>query len=301
MNEVQTPDAGAPAGPRALPKLVILTGMSGSGKGTVLRVFEDLGYYAVDNLPLDLIPKFVELCRQSNEISRACLVVDVREGQTLARLPQVLAEIREEAEALVIFLEASDDVLQRRFSETRRPHPLAGDGTVLEKIRWERERLAPIEALADMGIDTSQYSIHDLRRLIVDRFGGANAPVMLVTIESFGFKHGAPTGSDLVFDVRFLPNPHYLPGGKELTGKDERVIEYLASFPQTEEFIKRVGDLLIYLIPHYVTEGKSYLTVSFGCTGGRHRSVRIAEEVFRRIEAAGIAAKVSHRDIHKAV
>lgn len=287
--------------PRPLPQLVILTGMSGSGKGTVLRVFEDLGYYAVDNLPLDLIPKFVELCRQSNEIARACLVIDVREGQSLARLPEVLLEMREEAEALVIYLEASDDVLQQRFSETRRPHPLAGEGSVAEKISHERERLAPLQALADISIDTSKYSIHDLRRLIVDRFGGANAPVMLVTIESFGFKYGAPTGSDLVFDVRFLPNPHYLPGGKALTGKDEKVIEYLAGFPQTGELIRKVNDLLLFLIPHYVKEGKSYLTVSFGCTGGRHRSVRIAEEVFRHIEGSGIAAKLSHRDIHKQV
>jgi UPF0042 nucleotide-binding protein len=293
---VQAPATPPPATPA--PQLVILTGLSGSGKGTVLRVFEDLGYYAVDNLPLDLIPKFVELCKQSSEIKRACLVVDVREGQSLRRLPTVLNDIRLDTQAMLIFLEASDEVLQRRFSETRRPHPL-GEGPLGEKIAHERERLAPIQALADLTIDTSRYSIHDLRRLIVDRFGGANAPVMLVTIESFGFKHGAPSGSDLVFDVRFLPNPHYLPGGKELTGKDERVIEYLASFPQTAEFVQRVSDLLIYLVPHYVAEGKSYLTVSFGCTGGRHRSVRIAEDIFHRLEAAGIAAKLSHRDIHK--
>ena len=283
-----------------VPQLVIVTGMSGSGKGTVLRVFEDLGYYAVDNLPLDLIPKFVELCRQSNEISRACLVVDVREGQSLARLPEVLAEIRDEADAMVVYLAATNEVLRRRFSETRRPHPLAGEGTVAEKIERERERLAPLKELADLSIDTSKYSIHDVRRLIVDRFGGSNAPVMLVTIESFGFKYGTPN-SDLVFDVRFLPNPHYLPGGKELTGKDERVIEYLAGFPQTEEFIRRVNDLLVYLIPHYITEGKSYLTVSFGCTGGRHRSVRIAERVFRHLEEAGVTVKLVHRDIHKPV
>ncbi|MEZ5396121.1 MAG: RNase adapter RapZ [Bryobacterales bacterium] len=197
---------------QALPQLVIVTGMSGSGKGTVMRVFEDLGYYTVDNLPLELVPKFVDLCGQSKQIERACLVIDVREGGALQRLPDVLSEIREEAQAMVIFLEASDEVLQRRFSETRRPHPIAGDAPLGEKIAYERERLAPIQQLADLSIDTSKYSIHDLRRLIVDRFGGANAPVMLVTIESFGFKHGAPTGSDLVFDVRFLPNPHYLPG-----------------------------------------------------------------------------------------
>ncbi len=285
----------------ALPQLVVLTGMSGSGKGTVLRVFEDLGYYAVDNLPLELFPKFVELCQQSQKITRACLVVDVREGRSLDRLPAVLAEIRGEVEALVVYLEASDEVLQRRFSETRRPHPLAGEGSVAQKIAREREQMAPLQSLADLTIDTSKYSIHDLRRLVMDRFGGANAPMMLVTIESFGFKHGAPTGSDLVFDVRFLPNPHYLPGGKTLTGQDQKVIEYLAGFPQTEEFIRRVQELLVYLIPHYVNEGKSYLTVSFGCTGGRHRSVRIAEEIFRHIETAGIAAKLNHRDIHKAV
>jgi RNase adapter protein RapZ len=281
------------------PKFVILTGLSGSGKGTVLRVFEDLGYYAVDNLPLDLIPKFAELYRHSPDIEKACLVVDVREGEALSRFPEVFDELKREQDAFLFFLDAGEDVLQRRFSETRRPHPIPGEGSLIEKIRREKERLAPIQALADRVLDTSAYSIHDIRRIVVDRFGGANAPVMLVTIESFGFKYGLPIESDLAFDVRFLPNPHYLPGGKELTGQDQRVIDYLAGFPQTDEFIDRAADLLLFLLPHYIAEGKSYLTVTFGCTGGRHRSVRISEEIFRRIEGAGYAAKLIHRDIHK--
>ncbi len=280
-------------------ELVVVTGLSGSGKGTVLHVFEDLGYYAVDNLPLELIPKFVELCQQSAEIHRACLVVDIREGRALERFPQVIADLREETKGFLLFLEASDEVLQQRFSETRRPHPIAGEGTLLEKIRRERERMAPVEAMADRVIDTSKCNIHDLRRLIVDRFGGDNTPVMLVTIESFGFKHGLPRDADLVFDVRFLPNPHYLPGGKDLTGHDQRVIEYVSSFPQTGEFIKRTTDLLTYLLPHYIAEGKSYLTVAVGCTGGRHRSVMISEEIQKRLAEAGFTAKVVHRDLHR--
>ena len=279
---------------------VILTGMSGSGKGTALRVFEDLDYYAVDNLPVELIPKFVELCRSSDEIKRAALVVDVREGVGLRKFPQALAELKKEAPATLLFLTAGDEVLQRRFSETRRPHPLGQSDSVLDQIRMERDQLAPIQALADLTVDTSRYNIHDLRRLITDRFGeSARKPVLLVTLESFGFKHGVPIDSDMVFDVRFLPNPHYLPGGKDMTGHDQTVIDYVSSFPQTQEFIDRVSDLLAYLIPHYAAEGKSYLTISIGCTGGRHRSVMISEEIRRRLDAAGHVAKIVHRDIVK--
>ncbi|MDA0205515.1 MAG: RNase adapter RapZ [Acidobacteria bacterium] len=279
---------------------VILTGLSGSGKGTALRVFEDLDYYAVDNLPVELIPKFVELCRASDEIKRAALVVDVREGVGLRKFPEVLAELKKEAPTTLLFLTAGDEVLQRRFSETRRPHPLGQSDSVLDQIRVERDQLAPIQALADLTIDTSRYNIHDLRRLITDRFGeSARNPGLLVTLESFGFKHGVPIDSDIVFDVRFLPNPHYLPGGKEMTGHDQTVIDYVSSFPQTQEFIGRVSDLLNYLIPHYAAEGKSYLTISIGCTGGRHRSVMISEEIRRRLDAAGHGAKIVHRDIAK--
>ena len=280
-------------------EFVILTGLSGSGKGTVLRVLEDLGFYAVDHLPVDLIPKFIELSRQSPDIRRAAFVVDIREGEALERFPQIYAELRQEAAVVLLFLEADEEVLQRRFSETRRPHPL-GAGRVFESIRAEREKLAPIKALADLAIDTSGYNIHDLRRLIHRKFTTPeNEPLMLVAVQSFGFKHGVPSDADLLFDVRFLPNPHYLPGGRKLTGKDAKVIEYIRSFPQSDEFVRRVSDLLIYLMPHYASEGKSYLTISFGCTGGRHRSVWIAEEIAKRLEQEGYPAKLDHRDVAK--
>ncbi len=277
---------------------MILTGLSGSGKGTALRVFEDLGYYAVDNLPVELIPRFIELCKSSDEISRAALVVDVREGPGLRGFPEVLVQLKKEASATLLFLTADDDVLQRRFSETRRPHPLGHGPSVLEQIRKERDRLAPIESLADLIIDSSKHTVHDLRQLITDRFGEhARKPVLLITLKSFGFKHGVPVDSDLIFDVRFLPNPHYLPGGRDMTGHDQTVIDYVGSFPQTHEFIERVSELLLYLIPHYETEGKSYLTISIGCTGGRHRSVMISEAIRKRLKESEHTTKIVHRDI----
>lgn len=288
------------ATPSAAPELVIITGLSGSGKGSVLRILEDMGYYAVDNLPIDLIPTFAELCRQSQEISRAALVVDIREGKALKRFPKIFRDLRRQTQTFLLFLESGDEVLQRRFSETRRPHPLGTEDTVLGNIVAERKALAPIQKLADLTIDTSQFNIHDLRRFISSRFGGpAEEPVLLVTLRSFGFKHGLPTDSDLVFDVRFLPNPNYVPGCKHLTGKHPKVARYVRSFRQTGEFIGRISELLIYLIPHYAREGKSYLTISFGCTGGRHRSVIIADAIGRNLAAAGCTTKVEHRDISK--
>lgn len=283
------------------PEFVIITGLSGSGKGTVLRVFEDLDYYAVDNLPVDLIPKFIELCRSSDKIERAAIVVDIREGKALQRFPALLKEIAEEADAKLLFLEASDDTLQRRFSETRRPHPVRDAPGVPEGVNAERKMLEPIRAIADIVVDTSKYNIHDLRRFIVERFAGDKTPALLVSVESFGFKHGAPSDADLLFDVRFLPNPHYLPGGAQLTGHDTKVIEYIRSFPQADEFIKRTSDLLAYLLPHYAAEGKSYLTIGIGCTGGRHRSVFISEEIARRLETEGFPVKLVHRHLHRTV
>jgi UPF0042 nucleotide-binding protein len=281
--------------------LVIITGLSGSGKGSVLKVFEDMGFYAVDNLPIDLIPTFAELCRHSPEISRAVLVVDIREGEALRKFPKIFQQLRKQGLVFLLFLEAADAVLQRRFSETRRPHPLGGRRSVLGSVKAERKALQPIEKLADLILDTSQFNIHDLRRLIVARFrGGREDPPLLIAIKSFGFKHGIPTESDLVFDVRFLPNPNYAPGCKTLTGRHPKVVDYIRSFPQTGEFIGRISDLLLYLIPHYVGEGKSYLTIGFGCTGGRHRSVMIGEAVSRNLESAGCEVKVAHRDIRKA-
>lgn len=282
------------------PELIIITGLSGSGKGTVLRVFEDLGYYAVDNLPIDLIPTFASLCRDSPQISRAALVVDIREGQALQRFPDMFRELRGANRAQLLFLEASDEVLQRRYSETRRPHPLGTKDTVLANINIERETLGVIQSLADLTIDTSQLNIHELRRLIISRFSGSTEePVLLVTVRSFGFKYGVPTDSDLVFDVRFLPNPNYVPGCKHLNGQHDKVIRYVRSFPQTGEFIGRISDLLIYLMPHYAREGKSYLTVSIGCTGGRHRSVMIAEAVEKNLAASGCKTTIVHRDIER--
>ncbi len=286
--------------PASSPSLIVITGMSGSGKGSVLKVFEDLGYYAVDNLPIDLIPTFAELTRKSREIRRAALVVDIREGAALGRFPPILRGLRKQLPVQLVFLEASDEALQRRFSETRRPHPLGTGGTILESIRAEREALAPIRKLADLIIETSKFNVHELRRFIRDRFSGsAQETSMLVAFTSFGYRYGVPADSDLVFDVRFLPNPNYIPAFKNLTGRHPQVARYIRSFPQTREFIERISALLIYLIPHYAQEGKSYLTISFGCTGGRHRSVMIADAIHRNLAAAGYHVKVNHRDMAK--
>ncbi len=280
-------------------RLVIITGLSGSGKGTVLKVFEDMGFYPVDNLPVDLIPTFAELCRNSNEISRAALVVDIREGEALTRFPRIYGQIKAEIPSQLIFLGASDGVLQRRFSETRRPHPVPG-ASVQDSIREERDLMRPIEELADVNIDSSRYNIHELRQEIKTMFDGAtSAPALRITVGSFGYKHGVPTDGDLILDVRFLPNPHYEPGCRYLTGKDRVVADYVAKFSQTHEFIKRTTDLIAFLLPHYVEEGKSYLTIYFGCTGGRHRSVFIAETIAGHLVADHGGVKRHHRDIDK--
>jgi RNase adapter protein RapZ len=281
-------------------ELVIITGLSGSGKGTVLKAFEDLGYYSVDNLPLDLIPKFAELVRESQKIRRAALVVDIREGAALERFPALYKRIRQRLPTRLLFLEADDSALIRRFSETRRPHPLGTSESVAQSIRRERERLAPIRKLADPIINTSKFNVHELRETIHQTFQGhAPEAKVLVQVTSFGYRHGVPPDSDLVFDVRFLPNPNYIPAFKKLSGKHPSVARYIRSFPQTMEFIDRISDLLIYLIPHYIEEGKSYLTISFGCTGGHHRSVLIANEIRKRLAGAGFRVKETHRDVSK--
>ncbi len=280
------------------PELVIITGMSGSGKASVLKAFEDLGYYCVDNLPVELIPRFAEMALQSTEIRRTALVVDVREGSKLDQLPGILKAVRRTIPTKVAFLEASDAALLRRFSETRRPHPLGIDAPVNTSIKAERRHLASIRALADIVIDTSKFNVHELRAHITERFREqASGKSILVSCVSFGFRHGVPEEADLVFDVRFLPNPHFVPEFRALTGRDPRVVKYIQSFPQTKEFIRRISDLLVYLLPHYIHEGKSYLTISFGCTGGQHRSVMIAEEVGKRLHEAGYRVKITHRDM----
>jgi UPF0042 nucleotide-binding protein len=286
--------------PAHAPELVIVTGMSGSGKASVLKAFEDLGYYCVDNLPVELIPRFAEMALQSAEIRRTALVVDVREGSQLEQLPGILKAVRRMIPTKVAFLEASDAVLMRRFSETRRPHPLGTDTPVNASLKAERRHLASIRALADIVIDTSKFNVHELRSHITERFREqAKERSILVSCMSFGYRHGLPEEADLVLDVRFLPNPHYVPEFRPLTGRDSRVARYIRSFPQAKEIIRRWVSDLLYLLPHYIHEGKSYLTVGFGCTGGQHRSVMIAEEVGKRLHQAGYRVKVVHRDMPK--
>ena len=287
--------------PRAAAELVIITGMSGSGKASALKAFEDLGYYCVDNLPVELIPRFAELAVRSGEIPRTALVVDVREGTQLEKLPAILKSVKRTIATRVIYLEASDEALVRRFSETRRPHPLGTGTTVRASLREERQHLRALRKIADLVIDTSKFNVHELRAHLTDRFKkqSGTQQTILVSCVSFGYKHGLPDDADLVFDVRFLPNPHFVPEFRALTGRDPRVAKYIRSFPQTREFINRISELLIYLLPHYIHEGKSYLTISFGCTGGQHRSVMIAEEVNARLRKAGYKVKVVHRDSPK--
>ncbi len=260
-------------------QLVILTGLSGAGKSTVLKAFEDLGFYCVDNLPVELIPVFSELhFGGSSEISRAALLVDAREGSQLEGLPETIRQLhREGLPAELVFIEATEESLLRRFSETRRPHPLGHDRPVRVGLRQERQLMAPIRKLADLVIDTSRYNVHELRQLITERFRARGQKPLLVSLVSFGYRYGVPVDADLVFDVRFLPNPHFVPRLRRFSGKDPRVARYIRSFPQTGEFLRHIEGLLKFLIPHYIREGKSYLTIAFGCTGGRHRSVMLAK------------------------
>ena len=274
--------------------------MSGSGKASVLKAFEDLGYYCVDNLPIGLIPRFADLVKQSSEIEKAALVTDIREGEQLKKLPEIIHSLKRQVNTTVLFLEASDEALLRRFSETRRPHPLGKGSTVKAALSQERRMLQPIRKMADIVVDSSRFNVHELRSHITHKFtAGTTDKDILVSIVSFGYKAGVPVDADLLFDVRFLPNPHFVPEFRPYTGRHPKVAKYIRSFPQTQEFIHRISDLLIYLLPHYVSEGKSYLTIGFGCTGGQHRSVMIAEDVKKRLAKAGYRVKVVHRDAPK--
>lgn len=280
------------------PDLVVITGLSGSGKGSVLKALEDLGFYAVDNMPVELIPKFAELAADNPSIRAAALVVDIREGEGLKAFPKVFSSLQKFVHARLIFLEADDSAIVRRFSETRRPHPLGTGRTITKSIRAERARLEPIRAMANLTINTSKFTVHELRDFIGERFRGSrDQSNIMIYVNSFGFRNGVPPDSDLVFDVRFLPNPNYIPQFKHLTGRNPAVARYIRSFPQTLEFIKRITELLVYLLPHYIREGKSYLTISFGCTGGQHRSVMLADQIRKNLADAGYRAKVTHRDI----
>lgn len=284
-------------------QFVLITGLSGSGKGSVLKAFEDLGYYCVDNLPLDLIPKFAELSQMpKNRIERAAVVADIREGDALSRLPTMYKGLdRVGMKISLVFLEASDEALIHRFGETRRPHPLGRDLPVREGIRLERALLKPMRKLADVVMDTSRMNVHELRDLIQARFGGVKARgAVLISVISFGFKAGIPQDADLVFDVRFLPNPNYIPRLKYKTGRDASVQKFMDGFPQTKVFMDRLMNFLLYLLPHYIREGKSYLTIAVGCTGGRHRSVALAERISNALTREGYKTKVAHRDIGRA-
>ncbi|MGH9604603.1 MAG: RNase adapter RapZ [Terracidiphilus sp.] len=283
---------------RAAKELVIVTGISGSGKASALRAFEDLGFHSVDNLPLELMPDFAQLVSKSAEVERAAIAVDVREGPTLDRLPEILKGVRKLLPSRVVFLDAQDAVLVRRYSETRRPHPLGKSETVWRSIVEERQLLDPIRNVADTLIDTSNFNVHELRAHIQERFGQQDGSArMLVTCLSFAFKNGVPLDADMVLDVRFLPNPHFVPKFRKLTGLDPKVAAFVRKFPQTKEFLQRVTGLMLYLLPHYVKEGKSYLTVAFGCTGGQHRSVMMAEEMAQALKQAGYQVKAVHRDV----
>jgi len=280
---------------------VIITGLSGSGKGTFLRALEDRGYFCVDNLPVGLLSKFYELTLKSgDEATKVAMVIDVREGESLRKLPAIYDDLKKQ-EGLTVslwFLEASDAALMRRFSETRRPHPLNPDRPVSESIVQERELLAPIRELADHILDTSALNIHELRKHAHTLFGEQEARLLILLV-SFGFKFGVPSVSDLVFDVRFLPNPHFVPHLKALSGEDAAVIDFMKDKPETAEFLKRLENFLDFLIPQYEKEGKSYVTISVGCTGGRHRSVFITNAVGKHFESLGYRVRITHRDSEK--
>jgi UPF0042 nucleotide-binding protein len=285
-------------------RIVLLTGMSGSGKSTAIRALEDSGWFCIDNLPVVLVPKLLELVsfRGSDEVHRLALVVDAREGPFLGRTPEAVEEVRREGHKLdVVFLDCTDEALLRRFSETRRRHPISPDSTVQEGIAQERKLLEKIRDIADVVIDTTRMNVHELRDAITTRFGASDDSDSLnVTLVSFGFRHGIPGASDLVFDVRFLPNPYFVEGLKPHPGTDPRVSQWVLERPATREFIERLEDMLAFLIPQYRAEGKSYLTISIGCTGGRHRSVALAEEMAKRLSARHpVKVKVGHRDVAK--
>jgi UPF0042 nucleotide-binding protein len=284
------------------PRFIVLTGLSGSGKSQAIRALEDLGYFCVDNLPTTLIPTLAKLSqREGAEIAKVAIVVDVRERAFLSQFPKAYRKLRamRGLNPMLIFLEASNAALVRRFSETRRPHPLAANRSVTEGIRDERSRLNAIRAMADEIIDTSELTVHELRQSFMGLLRGKTPRTKLVvTLVSFGFKHGVPVDSDLVFDVRFLPNPHFVPGLRRHTGRDRAVIRYMQGFESTHEFLQKLGEMLQFLIPQYVSEGKSYLTVGIGCTGGRHRSVVIADAVRKALSKLdGVKVRVRHRDI----
>ena len=283
-------------------QVVILTGMSGSGKSTALRALEDAGFYCVDNLPIIFVEKLLELSgHTAGEVSRIALGVDAREGRFLSEAPRVIRELREKgAEVEVVYLDCADEALIRRYSETRRRHPLAGEGgTVSDGIAAERAALADLKALADEVVDTTTLNVHELKRLVSRRFAGGEGAKLGLTVVSFGFRFGIPSHADLVLDVRFLPNPYFVPELRPFPGTDPRVAGFVLGQPDAKAFLERLVDLLGFLLPRYRSEGKSYLTIAIGCTGGKHRSVALAAALSERLAGAGQPVRLWHRDMEK--
>ncbi len=282
-------------------RLVLITGLSGSGKSSAANSFEDLGYYVVDNLPLPLLePLLADPSGLVEGRDRIAVVTDVRAPGFAERFPGLVSGIdRSAVDLTLLFLEASDEALVRRFSETRRPHPLACGGALIESIREERRLLAELRGQADLVFDTTEWSIHETRRQVYREFAGERGeePPLTVSLVSFGFKHGIPYGTDLLFDVRFLPNPYFVPDLREKTGQEAAILDYLGGQPEFAELIGRLGDLLLYLLPLYRRENRSYVSIAIGCTGGRHRSVAVAELLSRSLIEAGWAIRLVHRDL----
>lgn len=281
-------------------RMVVVTGLSGSGRSAALKAFEDIGFYCVDNLPLVLLPDFVDFAQLSEEAVRSAIGIDIREKDFPERFPDLYRKLNNRGSAIeMLFLDASDQTLVRRFSETRRPHPLArGTAALIDGIRKERAALGEVKKLADRIIDTSDYTVHDLRQAIERHYvrGDADRP-LAITLITFGYKYGVPYEIDLMFDLRFLPNPHFVPELKEYTGEDARVREYVMAGGDSAEFIALLDQFLEYLLPRYRREGKSYLTIGFGCTGGRHRSVAVAITIAERLLQRGYEVNLKHRDI----
>jgi UPF0042 nucleotide-binding protein len=282
-------------------RFIIISGLSGSGKSTAIKVFEDLGFYCVDNLPIALFPTFIELFRLSERrgLTKVALGVDIREGDFLREFPGVYGRLRRDVAVEILFLEASRTVLARRYGETRRLHPLARECGLAEGIRREAEALEPVHALADRTVDTSDMNVHELRKLLTRMYAPGESPSTSLSIMSFGYKHGLPYDADIVFDARFLPNPFFVDELRPHSGRNRDVRKYVLSFPDTREFLERVEGLLLWAIPRYVAEGRPYLHVAVGCTGGRHRSVAVVEELKKRLVRAGHAVGTVHRDIGK--
>jgi UPF0042 nucleotide-binding protein len=281
-------------------RFLIITGLSGSGKTVVSHFLEDLGYYCVDNLPAKLIPIFLELwMRKEVEIEKVAFIVDIREHGFLTDFPQVWEQIRGKISPRLIFLDASDETLVKRFSESRRPHPLAHRRPILEGVRLERKRLAPIKKMADEVIDTTNLSISQLKDIFARRFLKKSTQRLRVVIVSFGYKYGIPLDSDLIFDTRFLPNPFYVESIRDKTGRHKSVRDFILDSPETRSYLDELRRFVGYLMPRFLDEGKSHLVVSIGCTGGRHRSVVIAEELKDHLQKQKYDIKIYHRDLFK--